>query len=643
MQYRKNTGEEKNVIWIEKIGLIITVKLQVLGFFSNTIVRYNEHHISFLCKKYFRLLRKTDICKNFNPANLSLDKKDSKGYALSYKVHKSIDICVEKFCQQYISNKPEWFKKMTKTYLAFSLLSRITFITMVESEIEEKLDQKNVLYLFRHPLNSTFIPFYTKKGLTIKESYNLIEHIRFFLKPLKVIFAILLSKITSYKIKTNISKINPAIWVEHVHKEVVDFTFWKYFIKTKDVDIVCYLDRKDTPPVSEITSEIEKDGLKWIDAQRFSLIKASNFSLSDLKESIKILFVSSNLPNWFKTFRFEENVLFLLYKSVFKRFQVKILIQHQDTSWQQATQAMAIESVGGIMIGFHWSNFVLIVSQHLTPQHVYFVWGKIYFDWIQQKSNTCRYILPSGLWITIDDGRLENLNNLSKEVKFKLCIFDSSVEYYLHQTPHSLSKFYLKIIKLLENNTSWCGIVKSKNWRNIDDLVFLPKGNEIVSRMNLLVNQNRLFVLDKTTSPVTAASYANLSVGYGLNSAVIVSAIHGYRGVHWDCSGWLKHPFYKDPTQKFIYQSLNELEEAIISASKGDKSIGDFSKWRQKLNYFDDLNAPERIGKFIQDFMDEVIKTDDGKHSMDFAVKKYIEENGIKDDFFKMDNLWENE
>lgn len=129
-----------------------------------------------------------------------------------------------------------------------------------------------------------------------------------------------------------------------------------------------------------------------------------------------------------------------------------------------------------------------------------------------------------------------------------------------------------------------------------------------------------------------------------MNSAGIVAGIHGCRAIHWDCSSWLKHPFYKNPTQKFLYTSLDEFKKAIIDASNGDQTIGDFSAWRQKLNHFDDFKASERVGGFIQSFMDDVIKTDEAKQSLDFAVEKYIKVNNVGVDFFEdSSNMWDDE
>ena len=114
----------------------------------------------------------------------------------------------------------------------------------------------------------------------------------------------------------------------------------------------------------------------------------------------------------------------------------------------------------------------------------------------------------------------------------------------------------LKSSSILEDNPSFSGIIKSKSW-HVKDLRHLPAGEEIVSRIKSLEKQGRLRVLDCTRySPVDAAEAADLSVCFGLNSAGIIAGLLGLRAIHWDCTGWLKYPVYRDKDQKVFFATL---------------------------------------------------------------------------------------
>lgn len=609
--------------------------------FTGCIIRYDEHQVSGLCKKLINLMQKLRLGNNFIPANLSFDKKDYKGNTLRYSAYNDLRICLEGFCSQYTSNEAKRIKEMAKTYITFYILPQIFFIKMVEAEIFIHKYQNNVIYLKRRPFSFLLVEFYMKKFI-MKRSFNHIELIKYFIKPYYLLLITLICKIIAYKIRTNITQIKPSIWVEYCYGySVVDFTFWRDSVYSKHFEIVYYLDHPDDPSLKEIINDINNKGAKWIDAHLYSIAKLTNFNLKIVKELLGKLFSKKfKYPHCYRVFMFEYTFWFSFYRSIFEYFKTKILIQYQDWSWKQGVQAAAIESAGGIMIGFHWSIYQDNVTPRLFfPYHVFFVWGKLIYDLIQ-KNNTCRYILPSGIWILPDKNYITKVSPILNKSTFIISVFDESVAYNIHLTPDTLSMFYLRILNLLKNNPSWGMIVKSKNWR-LEGLYSLFKGEDIVSQLKLLIDENRAIVLDPRISPATVSILSNLAVCYALSSAGVIAGICGCRAIHWDCSGWLKNPFYKDSNQQFIYSTLDELEQAIIKASKGDNTIGDFSKWRQRLNYFDDFKAPERVGKFIQTFMDEIIKTDNMEYSLDFAVKRYIEENNIGEDFFKPEDWWD--
>lgn len=631
----------KKIIWIERLGFFEVFVFAVYSFFSSyIIIHYDEHNVSRSGKLLFNFIKNFNFHKKFFPVDLSLEKRDS-GCTLFYQLSNDFHACFEEFCKKHIFHEPNCVKNMIESY-AFNLLrDRITFITVAGLEAAQSKDkQKHIIYIMRYPLNTVIIPFYTKNGVILRESYGIIRSIRYFLKPFYYITRLLLTKLNSSNVNSNISNIKPSIWVEYTPSAVTDFTFWQEGMETKDFDIVYYIDRRDTPTTAETINSIEKKDLKWIDLNEQVLFYLSNFGLKDFKRIILKLFRgNSSLPFRFKQILFECELWRLLYKAVFSRFQVKLLIQHQDWLWKQEVQASALEDGGGILVGLHWSNYHSAMTPwHLFPYHVFFSWGKLIHDFVLAGKNTCRYMLPSGIWITGGKHKPEQLNNLSESLSFVVTIFDSSSPYNGFVTPNSLSRFLLRILKLIENNHSWGAILKPKGKKR-KNFLSLPSGEEIIERLELLIKQNRAVVLENAVSPSTAAAYSNLSVCCGLNSAGVIAGIHGYRAVHWDCSGWLKHPFYKDTEQQFIFQTLGELEQAIIKASKGDTTIGDFSKWRQRINYFDDLNAPKRVGRFIQTYMDTSIRTNNVEYSLDYSVKEYIKENNIGNDFFRLEHV----
>lgn len=636
--------KSNRIIWVESLDVFNFIWLFMETFFSGASVRYDEKNISGVVARLINILQRLRLCKNFYMAKLTLDKKDAAGFALTYRKENDFDICLNKFCQRYIPTETEHFKSAVKLYIFLYLNHSITFVTMVVGNDEFKQSGRvNVIYITKHPLNSVIKGHYKEKGYLIKESGLSFGYMKYFLRPCYRLFAFAMHKFLPKRVRTNIPDPKPSVWIEYYHHSI-GFPFYHNDIDRKKFDIVCYLDRNDGVPLRDEIKAIEGMHLKWVDLRSGSLDRLSDISAGQLWDmSCAFFWGHSGLPPWFRVFQFEFRMHYLLYKAVFNRFKVKVLFQHQDWSWVLEPQMRALEDAGGIMLGYHWSNCIFYKQAgFFVPQHAYFVWGKVMYEYLQKRGNIARYVLPAGIWFGLSSADTGTIR-MRSDLKFIMAIFDSGVAYNIHQSEETLDKFYLKILEMLEENPGWGGIIKSRIWSRIDDLEFLPHGKEIVSKATLLIEEKRLVFLNRKVSPVTAAAHANISVCYGLNSAGIISGIYGHRVIHCDSSGWLHYSIYKDPSQKVIFKNLEEMALALGRASAGDTEVGDFSKWKKDYNYFGDFNGKARMGDFIRVFMEDVVVSSDPIKSLDLVAGCYMKKNNIGDAFFKEDGLWEDE
>lgn len=642
MQDKKN----KIVFWVEKIALKDIMLFLIQSCFVDIRVNYDRFQKYPLATKAFYFLDRVRLNSIFFPVELTLDKTDAEGYALNYRVEKELNNCIEDFFIKHIPQESKRFKNMLKSYMGAVLKDKVVFITMVSSEVtpeKASTDEDNVIYLNAHPLNHLLRGFYRGREFVLGGPVISMRNVTFYFRPFCYLALILLCKLGNSKVKSNISNIKPAIWVEYFPGRM--HAFWMGAIKSQGFDIVNYLDRGDTQVTSEAIEEIESRNSKWIDAHFLSLIRMSrlNFSaFTGLLSELSLIFFSK--PVWLKVFRFEYAFFSRIYESVFLRYKVRILIQHQECSWRQEAQALAVERAGGIMVGYHWSVYPYrLMSVEFFPQHVYFAWGKMMGELLVSKDNVRRYVLPSGIWI-VPDGKNDGGNNIFAEnVNFVISVFDSSVGYNLFQSPNSLSEFYLRVLDIVEKSPGFGCIIKSKGPLH-QVLLSLPSGKAIMEKVEKLKGQNRLAVFDFNDYPLAAAAHSNLSVGYSINSACTVASIMCNRnGINWDCSGLKRHSFYKYPDQKIVFKTLDELEEAILKASRGDKTIGDHSCCKKDINYFEDSMAVNRIANFLESYMKESIDTADPEHSLDFAVKKYLGDNKVGEDFYQKGDLWGDE
>lgn len=623
----------KNNIWIEGLGAGHIPAFVIRGLFHGANIYYDEHRISAAAGKIISIFKKINICGNFYPADLSMSANGADGFNSVQCALEDMDECIESYCARIFPKEPLRIKKTVKCYLSGFLARQFNFVNMVELKLRTGLYgpiSYNTLFLIRHPFNSAVRGHYHKRGTVVKE-YGVLTCIKFFLIPCCSIMGVLLGKILPSGKLTNIKVIKPSVWVEYSRLDSVDFAFWKTETGREDMDIVFYMDRKDDGALSGTSARLEAQGFGWADMHFIPMVKLSGIKLSDLKVLRGRLFVTTaSLPAWAGIFQFQYNLLLLLYTLIFRRFQVKVLIQHQESSWMQAPQAVAVESAGGIMVGFNWSSyFFSSMPTHIFPQHVYFIWGEETRRHMAKIGNHSKHILPSGLWITENRSTPEKLGRLGRNLDFIIALFDGSSSYDSHASSVMAFDFYHRIIKLIKSNKRWGGIIKSKNY-NLNGLLELLGRDPVAENLTCLIDEGRIIMLEPTDNPLLASRHAHISACFGLNSAGIISALRGCRAVHWDCSGISRHPFNNYSWENSVYLSLDGFEKAIMRAGGGEKKIGDFSEFRHRFDYFNDSNASFRVRDFIRSFIESVLNTKDVECSLDFSVKRYINRNRIE-------------
>ena len=194
----------KKIFWVEKLGVFEIVAFVLRSFFPVVSVKYDENKVSLGGKRLLTFLNKINLCKNFSPANLLLGK-NTEGFSLSYIRDKDLDACWDEFCESYIPNKTESYKRMLKAYVVAKLYFQVSFILMVVEEIRRYPEWTHELILLRHPETYILVDYYDRKrGLAIRSFLPDKEYLKYFLKPLFYVFQNIISRIIRRKIKSNI-------------------------------------------------------------------------------------------------------------------------------------------------------------------------------------------------------------------------------------------------------------------------------------------------------------------------------------------------------------------------------------------------------------------------------------------------------
>jgi len=629
----ESPNRSPEVIWLEKAGLASLLFYAFKGVFSGIFVKFDLAQTSPLALKFAEAFNGVMGREIISPAALSLNQKDENGYALEYYRGGAISQAMDSFCRKYIPDETKDFKHLVRCYLSLPLDASAAFIVMAKKQASGMKGCRHRIRINGNFGSSLLAAQCSSEDTLVESDLPLASYINLtgavMFHTLKMLIGWIISDREPHAPSDGIS-----LWIESPPAHGV----WKIFrdylsrvVREKEYAVCYYFDRADTPCDHRVISGLRREGFGSIDLNGFEL----SVSPGDVAEAVtrSLAAMRVKTPVWLFLFRYRHFLLSVAYSRLFARYNVKALIQHQETNWIQEAQAQAIKSVGGAMFGLHWSNYPSCNwPSYLTPQHVFFVWGRLHAHLLRRKGNTCEHILPAGIWVGEESNTTELRRRFAAEVKFLVAAFDNNAVYNLYQSPETLSRFYLGIIGLLEENSGWGVIIKSKSY-SLEDLSLFPEGGIIKRKLGDFIRAKRAVMLDFTEyTPVIAAKNADLSICYGINSGGIIAGLYGCKAIHWDCVGWLKYPLYRHEYQRVIFQSWADIRTAAKKCADGDGTIGDLSPFQKDFNYFRDSSGLNRILQFVDMFMGE-IAISGRNEAMAKAVAAYVEKNKVTDDF----------
>lgn len=614
----------RQVVWAERLGALDAAWLAVRA--AGAEVRYDE-------KKSTHAGLRLAARFGFRPANLTLARVDETGFPLNDRREAALEEAVAAFARERLAGGPSRFISAFTAYFAGKLHGRVTFLTMAESAAKSLPGRGHRFYVSRQPANVLLARTF---DLALIQSPLPFEGLRQTAAPIVLLLRAIAAGLLGTTPRNDLTG-KPSVWAEYYPVDIlgrVSRVFWKDFVDPDKWDRVFYIDRSDTPCDDDVVRLIEGFGMRWIDATRPWAL--AGLGLGEALPLLRAL-VRPGQPWWVRVFGLYYEVTAAVWAAVFRRFRVRLLMQHQELSWLPVVQAEALERAGGLMFGVHWSDFPFLTeTTHQTPEHVFFVWGATNKRWLEGKGHGCRHILPSGLWLPSDAGESARLRARLGPAEFSLAVFDSSYAYDIFYSAEMLSSFLNEILSVLEERPGWKVLFKPKSPVAYGGL---PGGADLMRRLHALESAGQALLLEPFVSPIDAALAVDLAVCFGFNSAGVVAGARGARAIHWNAAGWVRHPLRLDPRQKILYDDLAAVRRAILAAP-ADTSIGDFSRWRLLADHYGDRRAAERVGGWISDQLATSERLGDPGAAADETVARYRARHPVNPDFDLPGDWW---
>lgn len=632
-------------LWPERVRPSLDFLLLIVASLRGARVRHGRGRIDRRCRVALAALRRFGVRTRFRVAELPIDGAGAPG---PEEIHRLIDELVSSEFGASLGLEPPPLRAALKSQLVRALRERLSYLSLIEARIHAAAwPGRHVVQLERHPADAALARFLRERGLEVRRMLDPKPSLKAALGPLKQILA---GWLPGAPPAGTAEPGKAAIWVQY---EAVLLTrswsilYWRPHVRPEGFDIVCYADHDSMQISPEDAAMVKELGLRWIDCRRLN--RLARLTLSDLARLARLaLTMDRRKPWWQRSFALKYHALRLLWRRVFERYQVKLLLQHQESEWMPCAQAEALLEAGGVMLGSHWSSYPQYnLNTHPHPQHVYFVWGRFMREALARKDHGFRHVLPSGLTI-LPEAEAPRFP-LKEGLRFVVALFDSGTGLEAHHSPSQLSAFYRAVLRLLEEHPDWGALLKAKYGAllpgkfggGLAGLGALPGGRELAARAASLAEEGRFVFLDRKIAPATASLRADLTACFGVNTPGFVAGILGKPAIHWDCAGYRGHPIYSDPRQKILYRDLEAFARAAEAFASGDRSIGDFGPWRPYFDEFQDGRGPERVGGFIEGLMADLVAGGDPAGALDRQAAEYRRRHGVPKEFEADSGRWD--
>jgi len=420
-----------------------------------------------------------------------------------------------------------------------------------------------------------------------------------------------------------------------------DFFWWNH-TNIHSSRLKYLFDRNDYQPTLDIMSRVHEQGFTPIAMNRNALGEFPSIYYRKRVSLVKIAQMISTLLRILllslQSDILSRDILFVLMIEIVSSLKLERQYQalglaalwHYRESGPDYLSA-AIHLAGGIRVGTHWSCGDSPNTSNMRTPHVFFLWGAHDAKICMGSGSVSQQLIIAGCAISeINLGTVPSDATLTKSASVRdkgaetvLVLFDSS------PTVTNFYRFFLQWVL----DDSRIGILikpKKKDLRK--------KYSELGDLFSSASETGRMHILEESIWPGNAAKISDFCVGIGTISAVAVSALVGARTIYLDYARLNQNPITKpystldslgpDRCVFYDHESLQASISDYLDDPLSKPYLGDATPVLDQFDPFRDGKARQRIGEYIECYLNNIDKGKNREHSLKCAAINYAEKWG---------------
>ena len=450
----------------------------------------------------------------------------------------------------------------------------------------------------------------------------------------------ILSSVPADQFKVGIA----AAWgIEGMNKNQKDDLYWWRSSSVAAGHLVYMFEREDTQPTQDRMRKLQNLGIQSVALNpRFSgdhpNLLMQNKSAQSFVVSLKKCGMTLKLCcKMLIGDEFSRAVLALVgwqyysgekLSSIYKTLNLKGVFHFEEAGMDIISLSSAMND--SMRIGTHWSSHTGINQTTQRNHQVYFLWGNHDAQIVLESGSIARSLFIAGCFLSDHSNKevqedakeaVENMRN--RGARYIITLLDNSPP---------CPEFYRFFLQWLVEDPCLGLLIKSKgtSWEEVQE-------DGLNGLIESAKNSNRIYEMNSRVSPVDAAMLSDFTVGITSISALVSAALKGARILYLDYERVDQGPqkpyciLHSLGSNRCVFYQPDLLRKAIVNYFENPESnpnLGDATPIIDQLDPFRDGKASQRIGEFVEWYLEKLDGGFNPDDAVRYATDKYAEKWG---------------
>jgi len=273
-----------------------------------------------------------------------------------------------------------------------------------------------------------------------------------------------------------------------------------------------------------------------------------------------------------------------------------------DIDSEKNIKSQAIEILGGIFAGSHWSNYPNYGVINQKCYDVFFAWSHHFSNHnVINSGTTIQVGYPSDHYFS----RYRELIRTAKEASdlkglFVISLHDNIVANDLPYSESMQLEIHLMLLSLLPKYKHVKILLKPKR------ADVFNKMNSLIPELDEYIKQGKVEVFfggvnQKRALPAEIGLLSDLAIGLGISTPAAECCFAGVVSFHADLTGFYSNAFANKYENSFVFRDIKTLKKAVIKQILGEgRSLEECQMCHRDLDPFQDGLAHQRTGEKIR-------------------------------------------